>query len=37
MIVNQVLFPDRTVDQKISCNKCNSRYKIQQKYLKQVF
>uniref|UniRef100_A0A914C7F1 ATPase ASNA1 homolog n=1 Tax=Acrobeloides nanus TaxID=290746 RepID=A0A914C7F1_9BILA len=36
LIVNQLLFPDRNQDGSISCKKCNSRFKIQQKYLNQI-
>ncbi|KAI6172096.1 ATPase ASNA1-like protein [Aphelenchoides besseyi] len=37
IIVNQLLFPDKDASGNVVCNKCASRYKIQQKYLDQVY
>jgi len=36
IVVNQLLFPDRDGSGTVSCRKCESRYKIQQKYLDQM-
>lgn len=36
IIVNQLLFPDKTSTGEINCKKCNARYKIQSKYLSQI-
>ncbi|CAD5212577.1 unnamed protein product [Bursaphelenchus okinawaensis] len=36
VIVNQLLFPDKDDKGCVVCRKCNSRYKVQQKYLDQI-
>jgi len=36
IIVNQLLYPDKTPEGSVSCKKCNARYKIQSKYLSQI-
>ncbi|KAI3413770.1 hypothetical protein GPALN_011251 [Globodera pallida] len=36
IIVNQLLFPDTNSDGTVSCKKCHSRFKVQQRYLAQI-
>ncbi|KAE9552446.1 hypothetical protein FO519_004331 [Halicephalobus sp. NKZ332] len=36
IIVNQLLYPDKTSEGSIGCKKCNARFKIQSKYVSQI-